>query len=321
MNFLINTILCLVISKSIFAQKIIVSKNGTTPYSTIQSAIDAVPINSEKQITIYVKKGIYKEVVKIDSNKNNILLIGENAKNTIITFDNHTGTKLPNGEIINTRTSASVFINGNNFTAKNISFENNAGFNAGQAVAVKLEGDKGSFYNCNFFGFQDVLFLNGHHKKYYFKKCYIEGTTDFIFGESTALFEKCTIHSKKNSHVTAASTPPDVKFGFVFLKCTLTADTGLYKVSLGRPWSPTASVTYIHCTIGKHILPEGWNNWKNPANEATARYAEYKNTDEGANILNRVKWCKQLTSEEAKEYTKGNVLSLPKSLQRRDLTL
>jgi len=142
----------------------------------------------------------------------------------------------------------------------------------------------------------------------FFRDCYIEGTTDFIFGAATAVFMNCHIHSKKNSHVTAASTNSIIPYGFVFMNCTLTADSTINKVSLGRPWSPTASVTYINCRLGKHIIPEGWNNWKNPANEATARYAEYNSTGDGANPEARVKWSRQLTKEEAEKFTLKNIL-------------
>jgi pectinesterase len=157
-------------------------------------------------------------------------------------------------------------------------------------------------------GFQDVLFCSAPASRQYYRDCYIEGTTDFIFGPATAVFKNCHIHSKKNSHVTAASTPRELPYGFVFIDCSLTADTGLNKVSLGRPWQPYASVTYIHCNIGNHIIPEGWNNWKNPANEKTARYAEYNNYGPGANTSLRLPWIKQLTEQESKEFKLKNIL-------------
>jgi pectinesterase len=289
-------------------QILTVAKDGTGNFTTVQAAIEASPNNSTKLIIIKIKKGIYKEVINIGATKNNIHFIGQDKNSTILTFDNHAGIKLPNGDSLNTRTCASTFIYGNNFSAKNITFENSAGFTAGQAVAVRIEGDRASFFNCKFLGNQDVLFLSGNDVKHYFEKCYIEGTTDFIFGSATAVFKNCTIHSKKNSHVTAASTNANIPFGFVFFNCTLTADTSINKVSLGRPWSPTASVTYIKCTLGKLIIAEGWNNWKNPKNEATVRYAEYKSKGVGANDVARVKWAKQLTKEEVKIYTIKNIL-------------
>lgn len=289
-------------------KKITVSKDGSGNYKTIQAALDAIPSNLKKETIVFIKPGVYKEVITVDATKNFVTLIGKDKKNTIITYNNHAGKKLPNGDTLNTWTCATAFIYGNNFRAENITFENNAGFNAGQAVALRVEGNRASFKNCSMIGFQDVLFLSGSGVKHYFKDCYIEGTTDFIFGAATAVFKNCHIHSKKNSHVTAASTNSIIPFGFVFFNCRLTADSVTNKVSLGRPWSPTASVTYINCWMDKHIIPEGWNNWRNPNNELTARYAEYKSTGPGANPQARVKWSKQLTNEEVKKYTIKNIL-------------
>lgn len=297
------------ITGNVIAQKrITVAKDGSGNYKTIQAALDAVPSNSKKPTIIYIKKGIYKEVIIVDATKNYISLIGEDKYNTIITFNNHAGKKLPSGDTLNTWTCATAFVYGNNFSAQNITFENNAGFTAGQAVALRVEGNRAFFKNCRMVGFQDVLFLSGSGVKHFFKDCYIEGTTDFIFGAATAVFKNCHIHSKKNSHVTAASTNSIIPYGFVFFNCRLTADSVTNKVSLGRPWSPTASVTYINCWMDKHIIPEGWNNWRNPANEATARYAEYRSTGPGANPGQRVTRSKQLTDEEVKKYTIKNIL-------------
>lgn len=162
----------------------------------------------------------------VDTRKNFIHLIGEDKNKTVLSFNNHSGIKLPNGDTLNTWTCASTFIYADDFSAKNNTFENNAGFTAGQAVALRIEGNRAAFKNCRMLGFQDVLFLSGNGVKQYFKNCYIEGTTDFIFGASTAVFDSCHIHSKKNSHVTAASTNSIVPYGFVFLNCKLSAYCG-----------------------------------------------------------------------------------------------
>jgi pectinesterase len=289
-------------------QKITVAQDGSGDFKTVQAALNAVPEGNSKRVTIRIKKGIYKEVIIVDATKNFISLIGEDRDNTILTYNNHAGTRLPNGDTVNTWTSASVFVYGNDLHAENLTFQNDAGFTAGQAVALRVEGNRASFSNCNMVGNQDVLFLSGSGVKDYFEDCYIEGSIDFIFGAATAVFRNCHIHSKKNSHVTAASTNSIIPFGFVFFNCRLTADSNITKVSLGRPWSPTASVTYINCWMGSHIVPEGWNNWKNPANEATARYAEYHSTGPGASPAARARWSRQLTDEEAKKYTLQHIL-------------
>ncbi len=302
-------ILFLLFSDVLPAQQVItVAKDGSGDHTTVQAALDAIPPGNDKPVTVFVKKGIYKEMVIVDARKNFITLKGEDKLQTMLTFDNHAGTKLPNGDNLNTWTCASFFVYGNDFHAENITFENNAGFTAGQAVALRVEGNRASFINCRMLGNQDVLFLSGSGVKHFFKDCYIEGTTDFIFGAATAVFKNCHIHSRKNSHVTAASTNSIIPFGFVFFDCKLTADSNINKVSLGRPWSPTASVTYINCWMDKHIIPGGWDNWRNPANETTARYAEYNSSGSGGNKESRVKWAKQLTDEEVKKYTVKNIL-------------
>lgn len=283
-------------------QKIIVAADGSGNYLTVQSAFNSISEKNNKPVTVFVKKGLYKEKLFLDSTKKWVTVIGEDKMNTLLTYDDHTGTLSPNGDTINTRTSWSFKILADNFTAKDITFQNDAGFNAGQAVAVESDGDKAKFINCRFIGNQDVLFTNSDKSRQYYENCYIEGTTDFIFGSSTVWFEKCQIHSKKNSHVTAASTPKEKEFGYIFNECVLTGDTSLHNVSLGRPWRPYASVVYIKCFIGEHIKPEGWSNWNNTDNYKTTRYAEYKNYGPSSDPEKRVNWSRQLTDEEAKKY-------------------
>ena len=287
--------------------KKIVASDGTGDYVTVQAALNAIPFNNIKPVIIFIKNGIYKEKLSLDSSKNFVTIIGEDKFNTILTYNDHTGKVSPKGDTINTRSSWSFLIKADNFTAGNITFQNDAGFTAGQAVAVESDGDKATFTNCRFIGFQDVLFTNNARSRQYYKNCYIEGTTDFIFGSATVWFQQCHIHSKKNSHVTAASTPKEKVFGYIFNDCILTGDSSLHNVSLGRPWQPYAAVTYINCFIGQHIKPEGWSNWNNTENYKTARYAEYKNYGPAADTAKRSDWCKQLTDEQAKAYTLKNV--------------
>jgi pectinesterase len=288
-------------------KKMIVAKDGTGNYKTVQAAFDAVPLSNKRPIVIYVRNGVYTEKLRLDSSKNNVTLVGEDKFKTILTYNDHTGKLSPRGDTINTYTSESFLMKANDFKAENITFQNDAGFTAGQAVAVQVAGDRAIFRNCRFLGFQDVLFTSNPISWQYYERCYIEGTTDFIFGSSTAWFEQCHIHSKKNSHVTAASTPQQNPFGYVFNDCVLTADTSLNSVSLGRPWRPFASVTYLNTYIDRHIIPKGWDNWRNPENEKTARYAEYNSYGPGGSREKRASWIRQLTDEEARRYTLKNV--------------
>ena len=292
---------------AIAQKKILVAQDGTGQFKTVQEAFNSVSKNNQTPITVLIKNGVYKEKLHLDSSKNFVTLVGVDKFNTILTFDDHTGKVSAKGDTVNTRTSWSFLIKANDFTASNITFQNDAGFTAGQAVAVESDGDRSTFFNCRFIGNQDVLFTNNDQSRQYYKNCYIEGTTDFIFGSSTVWFEQCHIHSKKNSHVTAASTPKEKSFGYIFNDCVLTGDSTLHGVSLGRPWRPYANVVYMHCYIGQHIIPQGWANWNQTENYKTARYIEYKNYGPGAAIEQRVQWSKQLSDEEAKKYTLKNV--------------
>ncbi|MEO6253934.1 MAG: pectinesterase family protein [Ferruginibacter sp.] len=297
-----------------------VAADGSGDYRTVQEAFNAIPYNNKRPITIIIGEGVYKEKLLLDSTKDFVTLIGSNKFNTILTYDDHTGKLSPKRDTINTRTSWSFKMLADNFTASNITFQNDAGFSAGQAVAVEVVGDKATFHNCRFIGNQDVLFTNSEKSRQYYQFCYIEGTTDFIFGAATVWFDQCHIHSKKNSHITAASTPMGKKWGYVFNDCILTGDTSLHTVSLGRPWRPYASVTYMRCFIGEHIKPEGWSNWNNTDNYKTTRYAEYKNYGPSADPLKRVSWARQLTAEEAKALNIqtffGDWLSIPEKKRK-----
>lgn len=303
-----GVLFCLVNSRGFTQLKINVAQDGTGKYKKVQQAFDAIPLNNNKPVIIFVKNGIYKEKLHLDFSKNIVTLMGEDKFKTILTYDDHPGKVSPSGDSINTRTSASFVVRADNFTAKNITIQNDAGFTAGQAVGLESDGDKASFYNCRIIGNQDILFTNNDNSRQYYKDCYIEGTTDFIFGSSTVWFEHCHVHSKKNSHITAASTPQQHPFGYVFNDCVLTGDTTLHNVSLGRPWRPYANVVYIHCYIGAHIRTEGWSNWNNTDNYKTARYAEYENYGPGAQVAQRVKWSTQLGDMEIKKYTIIKVL-------------
>ncbi len=298
-----------VFDKPIAGKTLIVAKDGSGNFTTVQSALDAIPLNNKQPITIYIRNGIYKEKFHLDSSKNYVTLLGEDVFKTVLSYDDHTGRINANGDTINTYTSYSFLQGADDFTAHNISFENPAGFTAGQAVAMHITGDRVSFFNCRFIGNQDVLFMSRPATRQYFENCYIEGTTDFIFGPSTAWFEKNHIHSKKNSHVTAASTPKEQQYGFVFNQCVLTGDTSLRNVSLGRPWRPFAHVIYMHSYMGPHIKTEGWSNWNQTDNYRYARYAEYMNYGPGSALAGqRISWSKLLNDAQAREISLRNVM-------------
>ena len=284
-----------------------VARDGTGQFRTIGEAVEVCRAFMEYHKVIYVKNGVYKEKLIIPSWLTNIEICGESADKTIITFDDHANIRLTEtNKPMGTFRTYTVKVEGSDITFKNITIENNAA-KLGQAVALHTEGDRLVFIGCRFLGNQDTIYTGVGNTRVYFKDCYIEGTTDFIFGPSTAWFEGCTIHSKANSYVTAASTPQGVPYGYVFNHCRLTAAPSVTKVYLGRPWRPYAYTLFMNCELGSHIVPVGWHNWNNTDNEKTARYLEYNNTGDGAKTSERAPWSKQLTKKEAAQVTLANV--------------
>lgn len=284
-----------------------VARDGTAEFRNIDDAIEVCRAFMEYHKVIFVKKGTYKEKLIVPSWLTNIEICGEDRDNTIITYDDHANVFIPGTDRkMGTFRTYTVRVDGNDITFRNITIENNAA-RLGQAVALHTQGDRLTFVNCRILGNQDTVYTGGINTRLYFKDCHIEGTTDFIFGPSTAWFENCTILSRTDSYITAASTPQNVEYGYVFNRCKIVAAEGVCKVYLGRPWRPYAHTLFMNCQLGKHILPVGWHNWSNTHNETTARYCEYDNHGEGAATKERAAWTRQLTRKEAAKVTLENV--------------
>lgn len=296
--------------KVLYRDQFTVAKDSSGDFTTIQEAVNAVRDLSQQTVVIHIKNGVYQEKIVIPQQKSNITLEGENRDSTIIENGDYSGKPIDNGKDamglnkFTTYTSYTVLVHGKDFTARNLTIKNTAG-PVGQAVALNIDADRAQVINCNLLGNQDTLYAA--EGRQYYANCTITGTTDFIFGKATALFKECTIVSKINSYVTAAATDSATKFGFVFFKCRLIAEAQATKVFLGRPWRPYAKTVYIQCYLGEHIRPEGWDNWRDAANEKTAFYAEQDSYGPGANPQQRVSWSHQLSKKEAQNYTVKNI--------------
>ena len=285
----------------------VVATDGTGNFRTVQEAINAVPDFRKNETRIFIKNGTYREKLVLAGSKTNVVFIGENREKTILTFDDFASKKNRFGEEIGTTGSTSFFVFGDGFRAENITFENSSG-PVGQAVAVRVEGDQVVFINCRFSGFQDTLYPHGEKSRQYYRDCLIEGTVDFIFGWSTAVFDRCTIVCKDHGYITAPSTNEGTAFGFVFLDCKITGTAPESSYFLGRPWRPFGKSAFLRCEMGNMIKPEGWHNWNKPEAEKTTFFAEYKNSGSGASGEKRVSWSHQLSEQEAQNYTPEKVL-------------
>ncbi|TGE23438.1 pectinesterase family protein [Hymenobacter metallicola] len=323
--------LCLVLAASLcgsaaWAQTYdaVVAKDGSGTFRTVQAAIDAAPTGRTTAYTIYIKNGRYKEKITVPSNKPFLQFIGQSVANTILTYDDYSGKSNPAGGTFGTANSASVTINAPDFSALNLTFENTTG-DAPQALAINVNADRAVFKNCRFLGGQDTVLANGNGLRQYFRDCYIDGTVDFIFGSSRAVFERCVVYAKtrqdglSGSYITAANTQPGQAFGYVFRSCTIPANRGTTSYVLGRPWqnstgsSPLAEnkVVWLKTTMATGIIkPEGWQVWDAGTNTSLITYAEYssrKFDGRPINVSQRVSWSKQLTPADTAQYTVANL--------------
>lgn len=288
---------------------IVVARDGTGEFRNVADAIEVCRAFMDYHKVIFVKRGTYKEKIVVPQWLTNIEILGEDRDNTVITYDDHANVKLPGTDRgMGTFRTYTIKVQGSGITFRNITIENNSA-RLGQAVALHTEGDRLVFVNCRLLGHQDTVYTGTAGARLLFKDCYIEGTTDFIFGPSTAWFEDCEIHSKANSYITAASTPKDQPYGYVFNRCRLTADSAVTKVYLGRPWRDYGYTLFMDCELGSHIRPEGWHHWQKER-EQTARYMEYNNHGAGADTSKRVAWSRQLTKKEASKITMATVFSV-----------
>lgn len=291
--------------------KVVVAQDGSGDFNSIQKAIDSLRDLGPGEALVYVKSGTYNEKIEIRSSKHHITIQGEDRENTIIVNDDYSG-KIDEctQEKMTTFNSYTFLIVGDDIKIENITIKNSS-CNQGQAVALHVEGDRFIMKNSNILGCQDTLYTATNQSRQYYENCHIEGTTDFIFGQATAVFQNCTIKNLTDSYATAAATDKDNPYGYVFFNCDLIAKEGVTKAFFGRPWRPYAKTVFINSNIGKHIVPEGWHAWPGdkmfPEKEKTAYYAEFNNKGEGSETSKRVSWSHQLTKKETKKYTLANI--------------
>lgn len=311
-----------------------ISQDGTGDFKSINEALDSLPKDNTSEQILYIHKGFYKERITVSVPC--VTFVGENAENTILSYDLYARMMMKDGSKRGTFRSYSCLVDTHDFTARNITFENSAGkgTDVGQALALYADGDRLFFENCRFLGNQDTLFtgplppkeiepngfigpkqssqrINGRH---YYKNCYLEGDIDFVFGSATAYFEGCTFFSKYtgkeiSSYVTAASTPAEQEYGYVMENCRFESNCPADNAYLGRPWREYAKTVLINCFMDNHICKEGWHDWNKEAAHEHTFYAEYGSFGPGAAMEKRPSWIHRLTETDLARYKKEAVLS------------
>ena len=300
----------LIFSYASFAQskQVVVAQDGSGNYRTVQAALDAVPLNNRALVTIFIKKGVYKEKLNLAKKQNFVKLLGEDMNTTVLTYDDYNGRTPANGEPLGTSEAATFRMFATDFTAENLTFENTAG-TVGQGPAMWVYGDRAKFQNCRFLGFRDTLYAYGYGSRQFYKNCYIEGTTDYLLGSATAYFEECTLFCKTGGTVIIASSTPDsIRYGFVLQRCKIGGEAPPESYFIARPWKPFGKTVLLNCELTTVIKPKGWDHWGKESNKQDAFFGEYKSTGPGAAPKERILWSRQLTPQQAAFYTRQSVL-------------
>ena len=302
-----------------------VNKDGTGNYTTIQAAFNDVPDNYAGRWIIHVKPGTYYEKCTLASTKSNVFLIGEDPATTIITYNAYAGQSNGAGGTWGTNNCFSVAIDASDFLAQNITFQNtqkndgSTGSGGEQAVALRTKGDRQQYYNCRLLGYQDTYYTNSNGR-IYMKKCYIEGSVDFIFGNGVLVLDSCsTFVNRDGGVVCAPNTDAASSFGYVFLNCTLSSlpsgtvgfnNVAMSSFYLGRPWQNNPKAAFIKCIEPATLHPGGWTTM---TTALSPKFYEYKCTGAGSGITSRSTNVDypglQLTDAQALNYTIANIFS------------
>ena len=313
---------------------IVIAKDGTGNFSTVQEGIDAAAVSGQPE-TLLIRKGIYHERLAVYPD--GLRLIGEDPENTVITGFGCAHDKDSEGNDKGTFLSATVVVTGKGVTFENLTIRNDAGDgrDVGQAVAVYAAGDRGIWRNCRLIAHQDTLFCGpvmpkvlreihpytGNaecvpsagdcpltHSRQYFEHCYIQGDIDFIFGPYTCWFEQCTLWmNRRGGYYTAANTPEGQPYGLVFNRCRLTGDCEEGAAFLGRPWRKFAQTVFLFCDMDEHVAPGGFADW-DTERIVTERYGEYGTAGIRKGQETRHPGQKRMTEEEAARYSIPAVL-------------
>ncbi|KAA8529027.1 hypothetical protein F0562_033485 [Nyssa sinensis] len=293
---------------------VVVAQDGSGNYKTISEAVAASVKrrSGTKRFVIYVKKGVYKENVEIKRSMKNLMFIGDGIDATIVTGNKN----VQDGST--TFRSATFAVSGSGFIAQDMTFENTAGPQKHQAVALRSGSDFSVFYSCSFKGYQDTLYV--YSQRQFYRNCDIYGTQDFIFGDAVAVLQNCNIYvrkpmsNQKNTVTAQGRTDPNENTGIVIHNSRVTAasDLGSIKTYLGRPWKKYSRTVFMKSSLDSLIDPAGWLPWSGNFALSTLYYGEYMNTGRGAGTGGRVKWPGYhiiRSATEAGKFSVGNFLA------------
>ncbi|CAN0877793.1 Pectinesterase 3 [Linum grandiflorum] len=273
---------------------VVVAADGSGDYATVMEAVAAAPNKSKERFIIKIKAGVYRENVEVTKGKTNLMFLGEGRATTIITASRSVA------DGFTTFKSATVAVVGQGFLARDITFQNTAGPQKHQAVALRVGADLAAFYNCDILAYQDTLYV--HSNRQFFINCLIAGTVDFIFGNAAVVLQDCDIHARlpgpgqKNMITAQGRKDPNQNTGIVIQKSRIGATSDLltsdgnFPTYLGRPWKEFSRTVIMQSEISDVVHSSGWHEWNGEFALATLFYREFENSGPGANTSDRVRW-------------------------------
>ncbi|CAL9061456.1 unnamed protein product [Musa banksii] len=297
---------------------LVVAKDGSGNYKTISEAV-AASVNlrqTTSRFVIYVKAGVYSETVDIALNMVNLMMVGDGKDDTIVTGSKNVvdGTSTFN--------TATFRVDGEGFIGQDMGFENTAGPEKHQAVALRSSADRSVFYRCSFKGYQDTLYV--HTNRQFYRNCDIYGTVDFIFGDAAVVFQNPKIYVRKpmdrqKNTVTAQgrddfheNTGIVMHAAFVMAAPDLKPVQGSFQTFLGRPWQQYSRTVYLLSRLDDLVDPAGWLAWNETMSVSNLYYAEFQSKGDRADTSKRVNWPGYhvlTTDQEAEPFTAGKFLS------------
>ncbi|KAB1209684.1 Pectinesterase/pectinesterase inhibitor PPE8B [Morella rubra] len=272
----------------------IVAADGSGNFAKVTDAVLAAPDYSMRRYVIYIKRGVYREYVEIKKKKWNLMMIGDGMNATVISGNR---SFVDGWTTFHTATFA---VSGRGFIARDITFENTAGPEKHQAVALRSDSDLSVFFRCGILGYQDTLYT--HTMRQFYRECRISGTVDFIFGDGSVVFQNCQILAKKglpnqkNTVTAQGRKDPNQPTGFSIQFCNISADSDVAAslnstaTYLGRPWKPYSRTVIMQSYMSNVIRSEGWLEWNGSLHLDSLFYGEYMNYGPGAGLGSRVKW-------------------------------